>query len=945
MENIILWVSVGIFALAILIGLVVGLCRGLKRSALHLLFFAVSIVVSFLLTKTITNAVLGIKLPIDDGKYTVSEYIMYLIEREANISSFETAEIFIENIPNAVVAPIIFIVLTLVFFLLFDIAYLITARLTFGKKKEDFKEKKPYRAYGGLVGMVEGIFMIVLLFAPLSSLASTYNEITHISEVSISSQEDSKNMRYVSDIVSDIVPKEVNDAIIAWDKSVLGKLTRVFGLDDGMFDYLSGFKINGENIHFREELTSVLYAYDDVAVVYNQARGKQYSEITLSNLRASLNRVLDGNFFRTVVADSFETFITDYETVKTQLNLKISKEIDDLLKEMSLSYSQKEVNSAQYLKEDINKVLDTLDVVFTNDLITKYNNLENKKFTTIMDFISENNSSVGAVATNVVSLNLVDDSFNYLLDYASTKFEGLFENSESLVIKLNKEIEDKSQTIDDILDVVDDVTAVGENIDLSKLFENADILDVLTSATDIDGTLIKLGKAFDKIRNLDILVLPSQDETSSPTYVFDNILKTFDIELLGDKVYLTTTAEEKTKLDTYEKFFTYLSEPVDLASEMGLLDIGKEGTDFDSVFDNVLIYTAIDETSLSKIITPFYQLSVMDLRTSVFDEIINQLQTNVSILNFESVKAEDDYFVWVEEFDNIAQTLNLLNSGAGEIEGSSETYIKYLISDTADLETAMKALLENNRMEVVLNEVFSARVFGNLTSDLFTVLDDAVKDLTGTTSVELSTDLTNLESQKQNTISTLTQVLDLMWNNEELTLQNYGTILDLLKTNASNGGQKNGVLNNIFVNVIWYLTGDDLTKEKVFSGLTPHENAEDIKAYLDISDYYAEDVSFESLMVEIDSVLDLKQNVDFTISETNTPANIIQGIADTFADKTEEEKISIVENLTTLLENKNETLLDEEEKSQFGESLRSEISTTFAESPTLIQKLETLFGI
>ena len=225
MESIILWVSVGLFALAVLIGLVVGLSRGLKRSALHLLFFAVSIVVSFLLTKTITNAVLGITLPIDNGKYTISEYIMYLIEREVDISSFETAGIFIENIPNAIVAPIIFIVLTLVFFLLFDIAYLITARLTFGKKKEDFQENKPYRAYGGLIGMVEGIFMIVLLFAPLSSLTSTYNEITHISDVSISTQENSNNMRYVSEVVSDIVPEEVNDAIIAWDKSVLGKLT------------------------------------------------------------------------------------------------------------------------------------------------------------------------------------------------------------------------------------------------------------------------------------------------------------------------------------------------------------------------------------------------------------------------------------------------------------------------------------------------------------------------------------------------------------------------------------------------------------------------------------------------------------------------------------------------------------------------------------------------
>lgn len=950
METIIFWVSIGIFALAVLIGLIAGLSRGLKRSAMHIAFFAVSIVVSFFLTKTITNAVLGITLPIDDGKYTISEYIMYMIEQEVNISSFETASTFIENLPNAIASPIVFILLTLIFFLLFDIAYLITARLTLGKKKEDFQEHKPYRAYGGILGVVEGIVMVVLLFAPISALTSTYKEITYISDSSYSTtlqanNNSSNELRRVSDVVSDIVPEEVDSALIAWDDSVLGKLTGVFGLDNGMFDYLSSFEIEDEEIEFRKEVINLLKTYDDVAVVYNFAINEQYDEIDLSDLRGTLNKVMDGNFFKTVIADSYETFIKDYEQVKIQLNLNLSADMDQLFSEMSQSFSQKNVNTAEYLSQDINNILDALDNILENQIITKFNNLENKNFDTILEFVSQNNSAVGDIARNLISLNLVDDSFNFLIDKASESFESLFENQEGLVIALNQEIGDKTSTINDLLEIVDEVVEVNDKIDLAELLNSSDIIEILTNATNIKETLVDMGRVFDDIRNLEILVLPAETADGQPTYVFDNILKTFDIKLLGDEVYMTTSSTEKETLDTYEKFFTFISEPVDLAKEVGLTDIGKEGVTFDDVLDKVLNAIKGDNEILSRILTPFYQLTVMDIKTTVFDEIIQNLQTNVDILNFDSVIAEDSFEVWVEEINAIAQTLDLLNSGSGEIEGTSDTYIKYLISADSDLETAMKAMLENERLSGVLDKVFSARVFENLTSDLFGVLDEAVKDLTGTTSVQISTDLTNLESQKQNTIDTLIGILNKIWNDSELSITDYGTILDLLKTNASNGGTNDGVFNNIFVNVIWYLTGDDLSTGNIYASLTPHEDSAEIKAYLDIADYYAEDVSYETLMAEIEAVLELQQNVDFNISEINTPADIIQGISDSFASKTEEEKVSIVENMTKLLENKGETLLDEEEIGTFGDEIRNAISSNFAGSPELIEKLETLFGV
>ena len=127
MADIIMWVSIGILVLFLLIGLIAGLVRGLKRSSLHLLFLVVSVVVSFFITKPITKAILGITIPIDGQNYTISEYIISMIQTNFDISQFETATEFLERLPNAIVSPIMFILLTLVVFMFCDITYLYAA--------------------------------------------------------------------------------------------------------------------------------------------------------------------------------------------------------------------------------------------------------------------------------------------------------------------------------------------------------------------------------------------------------------------------------------------------------------------------------------------------------------------------------------------------------------------------------------------------------------------------------------------------------------------------------------------------------------------------------------------------------------------------------------------------------------------------------------------------
>ncbi len=960
MVNTIIWSSVGILVLALLIGLGVGIIRGLKRSAVHIAFLLASVIVAFLLTKTITKAILGITLPIDNGKYTISEYIIFVISKKFDISAFDSASSFVTNLPNAIVAPVMFLALTIVVYLLFDIAYLITARLAFGKKKEEFKEKKAYRAFGGLVGLFEGLLIVILMFGPISSLTGTYKELT--TATSISAEVPIGGLKTVSQHANEILPSKLNEAILTWDKSVCGKLPKVFGLNNALFDNLSSFKVKGEKISLRNEIRHVAYAYDDFVEVYNYAKKGEYTKIKMIYLRTSLDTLLDGNFFEVVVCDSIDKIVSDYENMKTKLPFTPPQIMDEIVGEISGTFKQKGFDAARYLKHDIMQVLNTFDVVFSNDLITKYNAIPDKNdFIQIMEFVSANNSAVGNAARKIVSLNLVEDSFNVFVNKASTAIEKTFEGKE-FEVKLNSAIENKSETVDALLNVVDSVIDLNNDINIADILKTTDIVETLTSVESISKTMTKIGTAFDKVRNLEILKHPSQEEGGQTIYTFDNILKNYGVDLLGDEVYLTLDETQKTTLDSYSKFFNFIAGPIDAAKTLGLTDFGKEGVTFDSVLDRILLGLKINDTQLlTRVVMPFYQLNAMNLRGLVFDKVVENLRTNVDILSLDELVTLNDYHTWVEEFNNLGDTLNLLNTGKiegglSEIEGYDNTYIKYLLTADADLEKVMNAMLDYERLSGVLNNVFSSKMFAGLTRDVFDILDNKVREMTNTSGVIFESDLTNLEATKENTIQTIEGILKTVLSNQELQISDFGKVLNLLKVNASNGGQKNGVFNNIFMNVIWYLTGDDLTTEQIYKNYipqtgetTPNANAEDIKAYLNITDYYADNVDYEVLLQEAEKAVDLikkiKENVSFEITPENSISNMVSGLEASLADMTEVEKVKTLNNLETMLNNKNETLLTDDFGVDERAALDVAINEKFGSDSEVSQALKSLLKI
>lgn len=976
MADIIMWVSIGILALFLIIGLVSGLVRGLKRSSLHLLFLVISFVIAFFITKPVTTAILGIKIPIEGQEYTLSEFIISSVQSSFDISQLESATEFLNKLPNAIVSPIMFILLALVVFFVFDIIYLIIARLSFGKKKEDFKKAKPYRAYGGVIGLVEGFLFLFVLFAPLTSLTKTYQEIAQLPPAEtqtlvVNANEEptdgttdtqSQKMKSVAETLKDMVPAEVSEAIFAYNDSVVGKIAGAGGLDNALFDGLSNFEMDGEKIEFRKEILSATDVYDDFVVVYNSAIDKNYTSIDLTDLKTKLETFLNNGLFKTVISDTVNEIVVKFDTLKDQLNLQnLPQYVLDMIEDLNVRFSAEGFNTYEYLKHDILSLVDVADKIFKSDLINQFESIQNSDdmLVEVLNLVDRNSLTIKDIAQNVLKLNIVSDTFDTIGKLASDKIAESMQNDQGLEIALNTNIADKEKMIDEVLQAVDDFISINEKVDISAMMKAENPIEYLTNIDDLDGVLTQLGTTLDSVRNLEILVLPADGETRpNDVYVLDNILTLNNFNLLGDEVYLTPEDETTTKLDTYTKLLDFVKAPILELQKLNITNIG-ENMDFDALLDGVLSGLETNKDLLSDMLLPIYQLKVLGLN-DMFNQIVDQLgseQNTNGMINLTKVKEEaatapkNGVMIWDEELGYIGEVLVSLNKGS--VGTGNETYLDALLSGNVEMTDVLNAMIEDGAISATLNPVFSARAFEGLTNQIFDMIDESIN---GITEVKPNTvnNLTNLKAEKDEVIEIISNLLGIVTSDNELTLKQLGNILDQLKVNAYNDGAKDGVFNEVFANLIWYMTGENLTGNSSYDAEPVNDFFKDVKAYLEVSDangYYTYE-SYEATFEELDGVIDFAT----TLSETITGKELTLENAEEFIQSiksaidasatTEEEQVKLLNNVEKILTgNPDRGNLLTEDQMQYKDAILAGIDKTYGEGNLVGTALKSLLGL
>ena len=950
-----LWGSIGLIVVLLLVGFLVGMYRGLKRTSLHILFVLVSVVIAFFVTRPITNAILNVNINYEGSLITISDYIVRMIsENVVDLSHFDSASEFIKQLPGAIASPIVFIVVMLVMFLIFEIIYLITARISFGSKKKDFSTNKPHRLPGGFIAMAETFMFFLVLFAPITSLTHTYEEIV-TSSSSLSTSE--TVMPTLGEELSSAIPPKVHEAILSFNDSAFGVICSAGGFDDALFDGLSDVKIDGEKINVRYEIVTLAGAYDDVATFVNEVSANNFETLNFAPLKASVTEIVKNNLFKTVITDTLKDFIVNFDTLKEELSLTdIPNEVVEIIHDLQTKMTD-EFDFYTYLSSDILSVLDIADNIITSGTLEKYMNLEKVDAENVLNLVVDNEETVSSSLKSALTLNLVSDTMPRLLELLSSELQKNFENAENIGLNTTLTREDMESMVDSLMSIATELKTLNDQNDIFGLIESEDIVDSILNLNDIGGVLDGLGGVLDEAHSLKILNF----ERESVSYnTLDGIMESMGFILLGDDVHVNGTLDT---IDTYSDFFNHIKTPILSIKEAGLTDILNENTDFDAILDIIKTEVQTDSKFLAKLLMPFYDLDQTSfndqtLKAMVFDTVIDQLSANLDGF-IKLDEGEDTYENYYAKLASIGELLGELSSNSITVtEDSGEVtydYFDYILLDNADYFALISDMQKKNVIENILTLLFENNMYSPLYGKLFPQIDSELGGITGVTP---TTDYNNIAEKSDTYIEVIKALLDVIndesMNGDKITdkLPVIGKVLDTLKVSA-----ESGVFDDVFVNIIWYLTGDVIDENPIYVGQQANSEYERIKEYLGVTEVatgYYEIASYEEIMNEIVSVIELADRLSTDLGEIDieNPEGVSNFVS-TFKQTIDELYGDDITSATKVIGNASKLtndLLTGDEVSEYGDAIASAIDIAFEsdvsdENRELANAIKTLLGV
>ena len=978
-----LWGSIALIVLVLLCGFLTGFYRGLKRSSLHVLFAVVSVVVAFFITKPITNAILGININVDGSLISIGDYIVQLVSQNlVDLSYFDTASTFIQQLPMAILNPIIFLIILLLVYLVMDIIYLIVARVSFGTKKADFEKHKPWRWPSGAIGLCEAFLFMIVLFAPITSLTYTYEEImTSPTTAEYVSPEGDNYLKTIKEYSSSALPETVNEVILSFNDSAIGVICSAGGFDDAMFDGLSSFSIDGESVGARGELVNLAHTYDEFVVVYNDIMSEDYTNLNITNLKNNLTTLIQNNLFKKVITDTVQDFIVNYDALKLELGItNVPPELEEVIDFMQDKFQDPNFSLYDYISNDLITALDVADNVISDDIMDKFSSLDTSNISAVINFALDEQTLIQTSLNSLLTLNTVSDVMPQLLELASTYLQESFPNEEGIAVGLNTSVNstDLTSVVSSVFKILNDVDVINEanNNQLFEIFNSENILESILGLNDVEAVIDGMGGILDEASSLSIFNYTSGDE---PINSFNNVLKIMGIDVLGDEVLANSTivdgslvSDEMTTINSYTAFFNHIKEPVLTIINSGLTDILNEEVDANAVIEILTEQVELNPNFVADLLMPFYELdkatiSGSSLKAMVFDNVKNMLEENLNgFITFE--ETEDNYVNWYNNLASIGELLSVMSDGNIQVEENSYTYLEYLMQENqenVDYLTLIENMQTDGNVSALLNVVFNNNMYNPLNDQLFSTFDSMLEEITKV-NPQSEAYKTNLQANADlyvSTINTLIETLlssDMQSENLQDKLLPIGRALDTLKVSA-----KNNVLNEIFVNIIWYLTGDVIGDNPIYADQTPnHDFTDEIKAQIGIAEDeidtgYYEVKSYEEIMQQVLEVVDFAGNLSEAldsvlngkpISEENIESYLDTAIETIKTQFVDEEESFNEEKAIEVIERASEITSDfvSEEMQQYSTQIEEFLSSKVSDNTIgkgLANAIKNLFGI
>lgn len=766
------WIVSIVFIVILVIGFFIGFWRGLKRSTASLIFGLVGALLAFFLTPVITNAILGINITVNGTQTSINNYLVEMIKSasediEALVNANPNLESFFAQLPSALVNVVVFIVLTVVIELIMYIIYKIIASIFLRYKPG----AKKHRITGGVVGAIKTLIIVVFAFMPLSALIGTLNNIMYEdtyfveqvqTDTTVVNAEDGEIIiddgesedqagegqqegeqtteeTKVNSLIDEYIPSEVKNVISGLENNALIKISKVFGLDNYVFDYLSQVTVDGEKVEVRKEIENI---YPMANFVY-QLR-TFYDEEGLINLKnADLDRIekyfnnfVDSGLFQSVLASTVANVIENYQDYAFIADSQIVQEygiiLDDLKANLSSLTTTKE--KGEYFASDFKNLFSAFKTLAKSGALDQVKDLSGLNEILNVLTSDENLTVLQSALENVFSMNTIQDSISSVI---KVTFEKILNEEVS-------DIEDSSNYTDEqwknlsakftsILKIVGDINS-GFSGGLEGVIKDpASILD--ESSGTLSATLSSLGSLLDELLNIDLF----KTTTGENTTIFDGILTEYKLTLPSGTVLKVNTNEsgelvkEEVTISSYNELFEFVTPTLITVKDNDLYSIITSGSDAQSLLQTLADKIAKndgdtvagDKYLLHKIVLPLYQIDFTN------ELIVSNLQSALGedeIITFVNIDTIEE---WESELDYISNLITKVNTTSVNI-GSQEqpnyqTYLQIILS--GDYNTLINNLQEED-VDGIFRPILEAQCTENLKTQVISLINENINSIT-----------------------------------------------------------------------------------------------------------------------------------------------------------------------------------------------------------------------
>ncbi len=790
------WIASILFILILVGGFFVGFWRGFKRSTANLIFSVIGVIIAFFITPVITNAVLGIQVNYEGSqvqlKDLVYEMIISIGDVKQMISTNANLKTLVANLPAALFSTLIFIIVTILVEMVIYIIYKI-CNFAF------IKGPKGGKLFGGIVGVAKTFIVTIIAFMPFAGLIGLANNLTTANDYSIRTAsvqtvtedtEGQEDETKIYSLAADQLPNEAVIVIRGLENNMLTKCSSLFGLDNAMFDYYSGVKVDGGKVHIREELQN---AYDVADFGYQiskyEMKDIDFSIINYDKLLEAVNAFTGSDLFKQIISKTVYDVIVDYDKYTF---IPTDSEINDILVELGTNLATVE-NVSTYFSSDIDKLVKTFKTVGKSGIINDILALETNSIENLADVLTseDNVEAFEAAINNVFALNTVQDSISSVMQTVvtkvSTELDEVSINSADISENGWKEIASSITT------VVKDFAEVSKIVNVGDVLADPTVLLDKTKHYDLNSLTQKIGDIIDQVRTNKLL------QTADNKPVVDKMLEKNKLAL--PKTKLTSIDGKQVDIKTYKDLMKFVAPSLIKIRDEGIYDLatGNSTTVEKVVSLGEIVSKENNATLLADIVMPLYQIDFT--RDIIVDTLTSKLGTeyiNLGVLN--------GYDEWNSDLALISNMLITLSSST--------------VNDTTFLELAV-----NNKFDKVLSSLTSTTVEGvvkpiltaKATEPLRVKLFDGLKaELDKYTNVETTISLNGVSFTGED--SQTQEVIDVLEAFVEINKINIGSIanakhesvaalfevmqLNAYRTVKLEGKEAEGILADAFVNLV-----------------------------------------------------------------------------------------------------------------------------------------------